>query len=150
MIEGRTDIKKAFLSGTTRRIQFQIFDPETGDGFEPSLLTMSVYDVVEGSLTCAWCGFRCWTPASTTPPHAVTSEVVNERNDVDVTAFVDSVGQVDLYLEVEDAEIDVPAYLTAQHHRRVVAFKWTWDSPEKVGKHEIVLTIAPDRETAIA
>lgn len=153
MTEGRTEIKKAFLSGTTRRVQFQIVDRETGLGFEPDTLTLSIYDVVEGLLTVSSSFYRVWpysglmpgTPDTAIP---VTSSIVNGQNDADVSAFVDASGNVDLYLAPEDTEIDVPTYLTARPHQRVLLFTWTWGgSPAKVGKVEIVLSIAPDRET---
>ncbi len=150
-IEGRTEIKKAFLSGTTRRIQFQIVDKETGTGFQPGTLTMSVYDV-ESLTTTTWS--RPWwvywhgvSPISTT---TVSSAIVNEQDDVDVLAFCDASGNVDIYLTVDDTAIDVPTTLRANHHQRVVTFTWTWGSPAKTGKQEIVMTIAPDRETVAA
>jgi hypothetical protein len=148
MIDGRTEIKKAFVSGTTRRVQFQIVDKVTGVGFQPDTLTLSIYDVVEA--TGVWT-FSPW-PYVVTPPvgnnPTVTSEIVNGQNDADVHAFVDSDGLVDLYLTPEDTEIEVPARVSARRYQRVLLFTWTWDgSPAKVGKHEIVLSIAPDRET---
>ena len=143
MIEGRTDIKKPFLAGTTRRIEFQIVDRATGEGFQPDTLLMSIFDVD--------------TPANqryavtiTDPQHvveAVTSAIVNGQNDVDVSAFVDSQGFVDLYLDVDDTAIAVPEKILAVPYQRRVLFTWTWGSPAKTGKHEIILAIAPDRES---
>lgn len=149
MTEGRTEIKKAFLSGTTRRVQFQIVDRETGLGFQPDTLTLSIYDVVEGLLTTSPCLYHAWPYVAGIPaPVSVTSAIVNSQNDADVSAFVDSSGNVDLYLTPADTEIDVPSYLTAKPHQRALLFTWTWDTgPVKVGKVEIVLPIAPDRET---
>jgi hypothetical protein len=150
-IEGRTVIKKAFLSGTTRRIQFQIVDKELGTGFQPDTFTMSVYDV-EHQTTTTWGRpwWRCWHCTSIISTTTVSSTIVNAQNDVDVSAFCDASGNVDIYLTVDDTAIDVPNILSAIHHQRVVTFTWTWDSPVKTGKHEIVLNIAPDRETVAA
>lgn len=141
MIEGRTDIKRAFLSGTTRRIQFQIVDKDTGIGFQPDTLTMSIYDVSVDSLTD-----RVGIPTRLTDP--ASESIVNSRNDVDVSASVDVSGHVDLFLDPADTEILVPDVVESRRYRRVVAFTWTWDSPTKTQKHEIVLSIAPDRESA--
>jgi hypothetical protein len=148
MIEGRTEIKRAFIAGTTRHVQFQIVNKATGEGFEPDTLTLSIYDVVEA--TGAWVTSP-W-PYVVTPPRGndptVTSEIVNGQNDADVSAFVDSSGNVDLYLTPEDTDIEVPDRVSAKRYQRVLLFTWTWDgSPVKVAKHEIVLSIAPDRET---
>jgi hypothetical protein len=148
MIEGRTPISKAFIAGTTRHVEFQIVSKPAGVGFQPDTLTLSIYDVVEAT--------GVWTPSPwpyvITPPRGndptVTSEIVNGQNDADVHAFVDASGNVDLYLTPEDTEIEVPARVSARRYQRVLLFTWTWDgSPVKVGKHEIVLSIAPDRET---
>lgn len=152
MIEGRTEVKKAFLSGTTRRIEFQIVDKETGVGFQPDTLIMSVYDVNAATSVLTpslvfyevWPSFWALSPA---PAPVVTSAIVNGQNDADVSAFVDATGNVDVYLEPADTEIDVPVTLTAHPHQRVILFTWTWGSPAKTGKCEIVLSIAPDRET---
>jgi hypothetical protein len=139
MIEGRTTIQKAFLAGTTRRIQFQIVDKDTGAGFQPDTLTMSIYDVSVDALND-----RADIPTRLTEP--VTGSIVNDRDDDDVSAFVDSSGNVDLYLDPEDTEVATPDIVQARRYRRVVLFTWTWDTPTKTGKHEIVLSIVPDRE----
>lgn len=148
MIEGRTVIQKPFLAGITRRIQFQIYDRETGIGFQPSTLVMSVYDVNTPH------NQRYAAEFTVTDPHqeveALTSTVVNNQNDTDVIAFVDASGNVDLYLDVEDTAVVVPPVLIAVPYQRRVLFRWTWGSPAKTGKHEIFLAIAPDREGAIA
>lgn len=145
MTEGRTEMKKAFLSGTTRRIQFQIVDRDTGIGFQPSTLVMSVYDVNTPH------NQRYASVFTVTDPHqildALTSAIVNSQNDVDVSAFVDAQGQVDLYLDVDDTAITVPPMLIVTPYQRRVLFTWTWGSPAKTGKHEIWLAIMPDRET---
>lgn len=148
MIEGRTEIKKAFLSGTTRRVRFQIVDKETGVGFQPDTLILSIYDVVPASGQYSTCPSRyvAWPYSGLLP--AVTSSIVNSQNDVDVSDFVDSAGNVDLYVTPEDTSIEVPSLVTARPYQRVLLFTWTWDgSPAKVGKQEIVLSIAADRET---
>lgn len=152
MIEGRTEVKKAFLSGTTRRIRFQIVDQDSGFGFQPSTLIMSIYDVnaATSALTPSLVFYEVWPSfwaLSPAPAPVVTSAIVNNQNDADISAFVDATGNVDVYLDVADTEIDVPVTLTAHPHQRVILFTWTWGSPAKTGKHEIVLSIAPDRET---
>lgn len=126
-----TVVKRPLLQGTTPRIQFQIVDPD-GVGFQPSTLTMSVYDVAFG-----------------TPPTATTTQtIVNGRNDVDVSAFCDSSGNVELFLGADDTTVDVPAGANPLTLERRILFTWTWDTdPVKVGKHQVNLTILPDRET---
>lgn len=134
-------IRKApILSGTTPRITFQIVN-EDGIGFQPETLEMSVYDVI-------------WTdPANsrrtTSPPFGSTpfsETIVNDRNDVDVLSDCDADGNVDLHLLAADTEVDVPDGMLPLQAFRRVAFEWTWDT-DKVGKHEVILTIAPDRKT---
>lgn len=141
MLDDRTIIQKAFLSGTTRRIQFQIIDKDTGVGFKPDALTMSIYDVSADKLTD-----RINLATRLTAP--VTEAIVNDRDDVDVLSSCDSDGNVDLYLTPDDTTIEIPDIVEATRWRRVVLFTWTWDSPVKTSKHEIVLSIVPDRETA--
>lgn len=154
MTEGVTERKKPFLSGTTRRIRFTIVDENTGIGFQPSTLTMSVYDV--NTLAN-----RRWSTSFTvTPPvlpgepvppaEPLTASIVNAQNDADVSAFCDSDGAVDLYLTVEDTEIPVPPAMWAIPYQRYVSFVWTWGSPAKTGKHTLILAIMPDWETAAA
>lgn len=137
----RTVVKKEILQGTTPRIAFQIVD-EDGAGFQPDALTMSVYDV-----TYTWPANSLIThvpPFSATP---LADAIVNDRNDIDVLAECDAEGNVELHLEVEDTEITVPTgAIPSVAHRRIL-FRWEWGSPAKVGKHEVILTIAPDRET---
>lgn len=126
-----TSVKKPILQGTTPRISFQIVD-EDGVGFQPETLTMSIYDVVFG-----------------TPPTSTTTQtIVNSRNDVDVLASCDAGGNVELFLNADDTTIDVPAGANPLTLERRVLFTWTWDTdPVKVGKHQVNLTILPDRET---
>lgn len=147
MVEGRTEIKKSFLSGITRRVQFQIVDKETGLGFQPSTLVMSVYDVNTPHNQRYPAVFSVTTPDPIQPVIALTSTIVNGQNDTDVSAFVDVQGNVDLYLDVDDTAIAVPAVLITVPYQRRVLFTWTWGSPPKTGKHEIWLAITPDRES---
>lgn len=124
----RTERKKAFLSGTTPRIRFPIL---TGDsvGILPDTLTMSVYDYDD----------------SPDPP---VESIINGRNDVDIIAKCDADGNVEVYLDADDTAMDVPARETATYPKRRVLFRWTFGSdPLKVGKHEVILSIAPDRES---
>lgn len=140
MIEGRTVIAKPFLAGTTRRVQFQIIDKETGQGFQPTTLLLSIFDIeLTSTLTYLITG--------EVDGLAVQSVIVNSQDDEDITAFCDTDGNVDLYLTPEDTDLDVPDTVKATPWHRTLAFRWTWDSPEKTAKHEIVLSIAPDRET---
>jgi hypothetical protein len=137
----QTFIKKPILAGTTPRISFRIVD-EDGAGFQPDTLTMSVYDV-------------SYTPtgtskATTFPPFGATplaDTIVNDRNDVDVLDACDSAGNVELHLATGDTEVTVPTGATPGQAYRRILFTWTWDSASKVGKHEVILTITPDRET---
>jgi hypothetical protein len=134
----QTALKSAFLAGTTPRITGQILD-EDGVGTQPDTLTMSIYDVtVPASVQCT--SFSQMLASS-----AVTQAIVNGRNVVDVLAFCDVGGNVEIVLEADDLAVDVPASLVPSRHFRRVLFTWTWDD-DKVGKHEIVLPIAPDRE----
>jgi len=121
----RTVIKKPFLSGTTPLIEFQIVDPD-GVGYRPDTLLMSVYDysVLED---------------------VASQAIVNDRNDVDVRDACDEDGYVSLYLGADDTTIiPMPAVERALMPMRRILFAWTWDE-DKVGKHEVILTIAPDR-----
>lgn len=136
----QTVIKKPTLQGTTPRLTFHIVD-EDGLGFLPDTLTMSVYDVA-------------YTPPSTSvrttiPPFGSTplaDMIVNSRNDVDVLASCDADGNVDLHLQTTDTDLVVPVGTVPSLAFRRLLFTWTWDT-DKVGKHEVILTIAPDRET---
>ncbi len=142
MVGYQTIIKKPILSGVTPRISFRLVD-EDAVGFQPDTLLMSIYDV---SFTPTTSNVRTtWPPFGATP---LADEIV--RTDVDVLASCDSNGNVELFLESTDTEVDVPVGdLPTQAFRRI-QFVWTWDSPIKTGKHEVILTIAPDRETAAA
>lgn len=132
--------KTPILAGTTPRITFQIVN-EDGVGFQPDELVMSVYDV---SYTPVGSSRRTTLPPFFSTP--LSEELVNDRDDVDVIAQCDADGNVDLHLEAEDTEVSVPDGATPGLAYRRILFTWTWDS-DKVGKHEIILTITPDRET---
>jgi hypothetical protein len=123
----QTAIKKAVIQGITPRLTFQIVD-EDGQGFQPGTLTMTIYD------------FAC---ACLVPP---TSSIVNEKNDIDVLANCDTYGNVEVFLEAEDTTLDLDAACRPSVLPRRILFRWTWDSPTKVGKHEVVITLVPDRE----
>ncbi len=127
----QTFVKQPILEGTTPRVTFQIID-EDGAGFEPDTLTYSVYDV----------------DFSTTP---ATEAIVNSRNDIDALANCDTGGNVVLVLSADDTHVEVPNGPVPATIQRRVLFTWTWDTaPVRVGKHELILTIAPDRETEAA
>lgn len=144
MVNGRTIIKKPFLGGTTIRVKFRILD-EDRNGFQPSTLTTSVYDLelTSGLPTT----YRCLNPNL---GEQVTSVIVNDQDGADVSGYVDSTGQVEVFLAPEDTEVSVPSRLQAIYLQRRIRFEWTWDSPEKVGAHEIFISLAPDRATAAA
>jgi hypothetical protein len=139
MEKHQTVLRSAFIAGTTPRITCQIVD-EDGVGFQPDTLTMSIYDVTVPE------SVRCTTFQQVLASSAVTQSIVNERNDVDVLADVDVDGNLEIVLEEADLEVDVPAALVPSRHFRRVLFRWTWDD-DKVGKHEVILPIMPDRET---
>jgi len=144
MLDGRTDIKKPFLAGMTRQITFQIVENATGIGFQPGTLTMSIYDVNpsgNGVLDSVY------LVSGKKTGQTVASAIVNARDDVDVSAFCDSSGTVELFLTPDDTDLEVPAIIVNTPFQRHVLFRWTWDSPVKTGKHEIILRIQPDRES---
>ena len=143
MVDGRTDMRTAFLSGQTRRITFQIVDKVTGDGFQPTTLAMSIYDVQSSGNVPVDTVYTLSGPLTGGP---VTSAIVNSEDDTDVSAFVDSLGNVEVYLTPEDTDVEVPSLLLATPIQRRIRFLWTWDSPAKTGKHEIIIRIEPDRE----
>lgn len=154
MTEGVIERKKPFLSGTTRRVQFTIVDQATGLGFQPSTLTLSVYDV-NTTVNQRWSTtFTVAPPLLPGDPLAVptplTVSVVNAQNDADISAFVDSDGHVDLDLSVQDTEIPIPPAMYATPYQRHVSFTWTWASPAKTGKLMLILSVMPDWETAAA
>lgn len=122
----QTLVRKPILAGTTPRIRFQIID-EDGLGFKPASLQMTIYDV----------------DFSVKP---ATQAVVNSQNDIDVLDSCDADGNVELILGTDDTAVDVPTGCKPATRSRRVLFTWNWDD-DKVGKHEVVLTIAPDRET---
>lgn len=135
----RTVIKKEVLQGTTPRITFQIVD-EDGIGFQPDTLFLSVYDVLEAEV---------WTFDITLgrQVRSLSSSIVNARNDVDISDKVDSSGNVELFLGVDDTDLTVPTSPVPSTLSRRLLFTWTWDSATKVGKHEVTIPIVPDRET---
>ena len=147
MIDGVTDIKKAFLAGQSRRVTFQIIDKATGIGFQPSTLQMSIYDVVSSGAVPAQTVYLLSGPKTGGP---VSSAIVTSENDVDISGFCDSNGNVELFLTPEDTDVEVPAILVETPYQRRLRFRWTWDSPAKTGKHQIIMRIAPDRETVAA
>jgi hypothetical protein len=132
--------KTAFLQNTTPRVTFQIVD-EDGVGFRPGTLTMSVYDLDfhTTSLTVQqWISHPIFPiPASQT--------IVNDRQDIDMLAFCDVNGFVEFHLDEEDTEIGVPSSSVPSLWLRNFLFTWTWASPPRKGKHQLILTIAPDR-----
>lgn len=136
----QTSRKAPLLAGVTPRISFQIVN-EDGVGFRPDTLTISVYDVAFTPLATSR---RTTVPAYGSTP--LVDTIVHDRNDVDVLAQCDASGNVELTLETEDTAVDVPTGSLPTEARRRILFTWTWDS-DKVGKHEVILTITPDRET---
>lgn len=149
MTEGVWERKKAILSGITCPIQFQIVDRRTGIGFQPGTLTMSVYDI-NTKLNQRYTRSFTASPPTGSTAEPVTASIVNDQNEADVSGFVDSEGNVDLDLSVDDTEIVNPPKVFAIPYQRQVRFKWTWDSPEKTAKLTIILNIMPDWATAAA
>lgn len=140
-------IKKPFLSGETIHIQFRITDRVTGVGFQPSTLSMSIYDVTpvpNGMLTTV---YRLTGNVVGVP---VTSAIVNTQDDVDVSGFVDSTGLVEIDLTPDDTTVPVPSIDVAHPYQRNILFTATWDSPEKTRKQIFTINIIPDRESAAA
>lgn len=144
MLEGLTDIKKSFPSGNTRKVTFQIIDKDTGAGFLPSTLTMTIYDVSATGLGAVDTIYR--VHGSLTGP-TVSSAIVNEQNGVDVIGMCDASGNVEIYLTPEDTTVGVPAIQEYTPFARCVSFTWTWGSPAKVSTHDIVIRIRPNRAT---
>jgi hypothetical protein len=134
-------IKTPILSGVTPRLRFPILDDDTGEGFKPDALTMTIYDVSYTPLGSS----RTTTmpPFGSTP---ISQSIVNGRDDIDVLSLCDADGNVDLHLHEDDTVVDVPAGMVPSLAYRRILFRWTWDTV-KVGKHEVYLTIQPDRET---
>lgn len=131
MLKDRTVLKRAYLQGTTPFVEFTILDPETRAGFKPSTLTLSIYDY-----------------DTSVDPHV--ENIINDRNDEDVLSFCDADGHFLMYLRADDTELTVPEIEHAIQPQRRLLFTWTWGEespPEKVGKHEIIFPIQPDRET---
>lgn len=126
-------IKKRILQGTTPKLTFQVLDDAVpAVGFQPDTLVMSIYDVTPSTSNVA-------------PMPAVSSAIVNDREDVDVSAFCDASGNVEVVLEADDTELTSTQVerCTAKGIRRLVLFEWTWTSPERVGKGLFDLTIFP-------
>lgn len=142
-VNGRTIVGKAFLSGDTLRVRFQIIDRDTGDGFLPGTLTLSIYDVTQ---VCP-AVFTVTCPRPTGPP--VQSVVVNTQG-TDIIGFCDSSGNVEVHIYAPETDVDVPASISANYHQRRMLFSWTWDSPAKRASREIFVKIAPDRQTVAA
>lgn len=134
----QTIVKKPILSGTTPRVRFQIVD-EDGIGYVPDEVTMSIYDVTYPATVP--CPIGSWS----LPPSA-TESIINSRNDVDILTSVDGDGVVDVTLAADDTAVEVPSGAVPLTYQRRILFRWVWDTT-KVGKHEVILTIAPDRET---
>lgn len=147
MVQGTTDVKTPFLAGQTIWIRFQIIDKQTGLGFPPDTLTMSIYDLVREANDLTETVYRLTGTVTGIP---VTSAIVNGQQAVDMAAFVDAEGQVEVFLTPEDTAIEVPAVVVAQHHERRLLFTWTWGSPAKQAKRQITIRIAPDRASVAA
>lgn len=141
-LEGATDIKKPFLAGHTRVIRFQIVDKETGLGFQPETLLMTIYDVNPVGL-----GARdtVYLVTGRKRDVAVVSCIVNSRQGTDVWAMVDANGNVEVELTPEDTALEVPNIIVHTPYQRLVLFAWTWASPPRTGMHQITMRIQPNR-----
>lgn len=125
-MQAQTTITRGFLAGATPRLTATIVN-EDGTGFKPDTLTMSIYDVSVADDVAA-------------------SLIVNSRDEVDVLANCDNGGNLAVTLQAGDTAVTVPNGLVPSRIQRKVLFSWTWDT-DKVGKHEILIPIIPDRKT---
>jgi hypothetical protein len=71
-----------------------------------------------------------------------TGTIINSRNDQDVLntngVSVDANGNVVWLMDPDDNAIVTS---TSKVEKHVALFKWTWDSGNKEGKHEIVIQV---------
>lgn len=144
-VHGRSVIKKPFLAGNTIRVRFRIIDRDTGDGFVPDEVFLTVYDLeLSAGLPST---YRLLNPQM---GEEVGSVIVNDQDGVDVTAFVDSTGLLEFFLTPDDTSVDIPDRLQAIYLQRRLEFYWNWDTPEKRGAHEIWISLAPNRASVAA
>lgn len=122
----QTVMNRDVLAGSTPRLTATVVN-EDGIGFKPDTLTMSIYDV-------------------TVADDVASSGIVNSRDAVDVLANCDNGGRLAVTLQAGDTAVTVPSGLTPSRIQRRVLFEWTWDT-DKVGKHEVLIPILPDRKT---
>lgn len=101
------------LEGTTPLIEFDIQDPETGAGFPPTALILTLWD-------------------------AATGAIVNARNGVNITSSVDAQGHVKFWLTAADMAILNP--LNVSETRRAL-FTWTWLGGERHDGFEVEFTV---------
>lgn len=134
--------KTAFLENTTPRVTFQIVD-EDGVGFRPDTLTMSIYDLDFHTTSLT---IQQWISHPVFPIPA-SQTIVNGRQDVDILALCDADGNTEVVLEEDDTDVAVPSSSLPSLWLRNILFTWTWGSPARKGKHQLILTIAPDRAT---
>jgi len=145
VLEGCTDIKKPFLAGNSREITFQIVDKATGDGFKPSTLAMTVYDV---SPTGAGALGTVYLIGGSKTDTTVGQAIVNSQQAVDVLSLCDATGHVQVYLTPEDTALEVPDIIVHTPYQRRVLFAWTWGSPALTAMHQIIIRIQPNRAHA--
>lgn len=144
VLEGCTDIKKPFLAGNSREITFQIVDKATGDGFKPSTLTMTIYDVTPTGIGLL---DTVYLVGGHKTDQTVGSAIVNSQQGVDVLALCDATGNVQVYLTPEDTALEVPDIIVHTPYQRRVLFTWTWGSPALTVMHQIIIRIQPNRAT---
>jgi hypothetical protein len=133
--------KTPVWQGTTPQVIGYVTDFD-GVRFRPDTLTMTIYDVdFHPSVT-----IQAWMAHPVFPVPA-THSVVNGRKDIDVLAQCDVNGTITLVLDAEDLEIDVPAQAIPSVWLRRIMFTFTWASPERKGKSELVFPVLPDRST---
>lgn len=138
-------IKKPVFSGTTRFLDLFFFNQETGQGFKPDTVTLSIYDVTWPGTQSPRCAGQCIVY-----PAAATQSIVNDRNDVDVTDQVNADGSAPIELTPEDTEVVVPSGPIPSSIWRRLLFTAYWDgSPAKIEKQEVTFPITPDRETVV-
>lgn len=142
---GAPQILPAVFSGTTHLLKAFIYNPETQEGFKPTTLTLSIYDVTWPNLTA--CPSIVGT--SVVWPEAATQTIINSRNDVDVLDSCDASGFIEHKLTADDLAVTAPSGLVPSRLWRRVLFTFTWgddpDTPD-VGKQEFLIPVIPDRE----
>lgn len=107
------EITELHLEGTTPYIEFDIADPESGEGFQPQTLTLTLWDAKTGS-------------------------IINNRDGVDVLSSVNAQGHVQFWLTPQDMVVHDQTKTTEV---RCALFAWTWQGGERNDALEVKFTI---------